>query len=137
MTQPETILRYSLLACVVLFLAMATAHFFGIKIPVLFVYYDTPFFAYQDKIIAFCVVVYALFFLAASRHQQVVPYAITAMYVTSCGLTLVNVSDALDEAMTAMEGATTTPYWIQTGAIFGIAVWLTVWWRMIPKARTE
>lgn len=40
--------QYAFLAGVVYFSCMAFAHFFGIKVPVLFVYYDTPYYAYQD-----------------------------------------------------------------------------------------
>ena len=43
---------------VVYFCCMAIAHFFGIKLPILFVYYDTPYYAYQDKIVAVAVVAY-------------------------------------------------------------------------------
>ena len=50
------LLHFALLAGVAYFCAMAVAHFFGIKWPLLFVYYDVPFHAYQDKIISFAVV---------------------------------------------------------------------------------
>ena len=71
MLQP--LLRYSLLLGVVLFCTMAAAHFFGLKYPLLFVYFDTPFYAYQDKIIAFTLVTYACFFYSATRAPQITP----------------------------------------------------------------
>ncbi len=40
-------------ANVAYFVAMAIAHWVGFKVPVLFIYYDTPYYAYQDKIISF------------------------------------------------------------------------------------
>ncbi len=54
----STLTRAALLAGVAYFCCMALAHFFGLKWPLLFVYYDTPFFAYQDKIISFAVTAY-------------------------------------------------------------------------------
>jgi hypothetical protein len=50
--------KYAFLIGVAYFCCMAVAHFFSIKVPVLFVYYNTPFHAYQDKIISFAVCAY-------------------------------------------------------------------------------
>ena len=116
------LLDWGLWACVAYFCCMATAHFFGIKVPVLFVYYDTPFFAYQDKIISFAVVAYIALFYSAARVREVVPAALVTFWLTAAGLAHVNLSDALadlkgDKSMTA--------YWAQTAMIGGIAMCLT------------
>jgi hypothetical protein len=103
------------------FICMAVAHYFGIKQPLLFVYYDTPFYAYQDKIISFAVMSYVALFYSASQHRTVVPAALFVLGVTVLGLASVNLSDAL--ASVLQEGQSTTPYWIQTGLI---AVYFTV-----------
>ena len=102
------------------FVCMAIAHFFGIKWPVLFVYYDTPFFAYQDKIISFAVCAYVALFHAASKHRDVALSAIIVLALTVLGLSAVNVSDAL--ASVLEPGQSTLPYWLQTGAIAGYVV---------------
>ena len=73
----KKILDLSLLAGVAIFSSMAVAHFLGLKIPLLFIYYDTPFHAYQDKIISFAVLAYVGLFYAASRDIAVVPIALT------------------------------------------------------------
>jgi hypothetical protein len=52
------LLQLALLAGVAYFLAMSAAHFTSFKVPVLFIYYDTPFYEYQDKIISFCAFTY-------------------------------------------------------------------------------
>lgn len=111
------LLRYGLWALVFYFCAMALAHFFGIKLPLLFVYFDTPFYAYQDKIIAFAVVAYIGLFYAAARHAEVVPIALTVLGLTVLGLVSVNMSDAL--ASVLKDGQSTWPYWAQTG-LFGV-----------------
>ncbi|MEM7468993.1 MAG: hypothetical protein AAF387_19205 [Pseudomonadota bacterium] len=51
----STITKYAFLGGATYFVCMAIAHFFSIKVLVLFVNYDTPFQGYQDKIIAFAV----------------------------------------------------------------------------------
>jgi hypothetical protein len=111
------LLRLGLLAGVIYFCCMATAHFFGIKVPVLFVYWDTPFYAYQDKIISFAVIAYAGLFWAASRDIAVVPVALAVLGLTAAGLSAVNLSEAL--ASVLEDGQPVWPYWAQTAMIGG------------------
>lgn len=112
------LLRLGLLACVAYFVAMSIAHFLGIKVPILFVYFDTPFYAYQDKIISFAVVSYIGLFYAASRDIGTVPIALAVLGVTVLGLVSVNMSDAL--ASVLGEGQSTWAYWAQTAMLAGI-----------------
>ncbi|WP_194945606.1 hypothetical protein [Limnohabitans sp. DM1] len=117
-------LRYMLGVGVVYFCLMAAAHFMGLKYPLLFVYYDTPFYAYQDKIISFAVLAYASLFYAAIRHVQVVPMALFALGVTVLGLAAVNVSSDLQSVL---QGQGTLMYWFQTGffaVYFLVLLWL-------------
>ncbi len=107
--------QYAFLAGVAYFCCMAVAHFLGIKVPVLFVYYDTPFYAYQDKIISFAVCAYIALFYSASKHRSVALNAIIVLAVTVLGLGSINLSDAL--ASVLQEGQSTLPYWLQTGVI--------------------
>ncbi|WP_369162794.1 hypothetical protein [Candidatus Thiodiazotropha sp. LNASS1] len=116
--------KYAFLAGVAYFCCMATAHFFGIKVPVLFVYYDTPFYAYQDKIISFAVCAYIALFYSASQHRSVALNAIIVLAVTVLGLSSVNLSSSL--ASVLEEGQSTLPYWLQTGAIAFYLVALVV-----------
>lgn len=82
----SAITRIAFLSGAAYFVCMAIAHFFGIKWPVLFVYYDTPFFAYQDKIISFAVCAYVALFHAASKHRDVALSAIIVLALTVLGL---------------------------------------------------
>ena len=109
------LLKYALLVGVVYFVFMAIAHYFGIKQPLLFIYYDTPFYAYQDKIIAFAVVAYAALFYSAAYLRAVVPAALVVLGITVLGLASINSSEELRTVLT--EGQATTPYWVQTGLI--------------------
>jgi len=113
--------KYAFLSGAAYFCCMAVAHFFSFKVPVLFVYYDTPFYAYQDKIISFAVCAYIALFYSASQHRAVALNAIIVLAITVLGLSAVNSSNAL--ASVLQEGQSTVPYWLQTGAI---AIYLTV-----------
>ena len=107
--------QYVFLAGAAYFCCMAVAHYFSIKVPILFVYYDTPFYAYQDKIISFAVCAYIALFYSASQHRVVALNAIIVLAITVLGLSSVNSSAAL--ASVLQEGQSTMPYWLQTGAI--------------------
>ena len=114
----SSLMRFGLLACVGYFICMSVAHFFGLKMPLLFVYYDTPFYAYQDKIIAFAITAYIGLFLAATKHRSVVPTALTVMGLTVLGLASVNLSDDLALVMTEQNNV--MHYWAQTGLLGGM-----------------
>lgn len=118
-TPPSGPLRAALMAGVAYFCCMAVAHFWGLKYPLLFVYYDVPFYAYQDKIIAFAVVAYICLFANAAMHRTGVPAAVVALGVTVLGLSAVNLSDALAEVL---DGRSTRAYWIQTALLAGYLV---------------
>jgi hypothetical protein len=111
---PPVLLRLALWAGAAYFCCMAVAHFFGLKYPLLFVYYDVPFYAYQDKIISFAVVAYICVFVNAALDRSAVPAAIVALGVTVLGLSAVNGSDALE---TVLDGRSPIAYWMQTGLI--------------------
>jgi hypothetical protein len=124
------ILRMLLLAGIAYFCCMALAHFFGFKVPVLFIYYDTPYYAYQDKIISFAVVAYICLFFTAQRSSQDVPPALVAIWVTVLGLSGINLSPALSSIL---DGKSTFPYWLQTGLLAIYALALSFFWLQSRK----
>ena len=126
--------KFSFLAGVAYFVCMAIAHYFSFKFPLLFVYYDTPFYAYQDKIIAFAVFAYIGLFWSAAHNRSVAPTAIFVLGVTVLGLASVNMSTALSSVMSADQS--TLPYWLQTGGIAGYFVFLTVFYLRDGKSNS-
>lgn len=113
------LLKYSLLAGCVYFILMSLAHFWGLKVPVLFIYYDVPYYAYQDMIISFAVLAYVgLFYLASKSRDNVFP-ALVVLGFTVAGLCIVNMSAEL-KLLTLLQPR--DPYWIQT-AVLGV-YWL-------------
>ena len=107
--------KYAFLSGAIYFCFMAVAHFFSFKVPLLFVYYNTPFYAYQDKIISFSICAYVALFYSASQHRVVALNAIIVLAITVLGLSFVNISKALTSVL--QEGQSTIPYWLQTIAI--------------------
>lgn len=123
MSPSSGMLRPLLLICVAYFLAMACAHFLGLKYPLLFVYYDTPYHAYQDRIISFMLVTYAILFFAAARIREMVPYALVAIWVTVAGLSYINQSN---ELALVLKEQSAVYYWLQTALFGAISAVLTL-----------
>jgi hypothetical protein len=125
----RAVLQFSLAVCTLYFICMATAHFFSFKYPILFIYWDTPFYAYQDKIISFCAAVYAIIFYEAFADvEHISGLAARSMLITVLGLSAVNVSQDLQAVLRPDQ--TTQWYWVQTALIACIGLWLTFWrWR--------
>lgn len=117
----ELLLHDSLIACVIYFLAMCLAHFAGFKVPILFIYWNVPSNHYQDMIISFCALSYAILFAAAVKLPEAVPFAIAALAATVLGLSAVNLSGDLKRIT---QNGSTTAYWLQTGMIAGLGIWL-------------
>ena len=130
MAPPSGLLLLALNANVAYFVAMSVAHWIGYKVPVLFIYYDTPFHAYQDKIIAFCAATYAIFCFAAARHRAVVPFVIASLALTTAGLSAINASDELRSVLP--KGASTNAYWAQTAMIGALTVVIALLYAASP-----
>ena len=123
----RNILQGSLAVCTAYFICMSVAHFFSFKYPILFIYWDTPFYAYQDKIISFCAALYAaLFYEAFADPEHLSGLAARSMLITTIGLSLVNVSDELNQVLDPKNNNLMF-YWAQTIFISFIGMWLTFW----------
>src|SRR3546814_6444143 len=127
----ELLLHGSLIACVVYFTSMCAAHFAGFKVPILFVYWNVPSHHYQDMIISFCALTYAILFAGAAMIRDAVPIALVALAATVLGLSAVNLSADLRKQI---NGGSTAAYWAQTGMIAALFVWLVFLYAQIPKA---
>lgn len=127
----DVLLHFSLLACTAYFVCMCAAHFVGFKVPILFVYWNVPSNHYQDMIISFCALTYAVLFAGASMIPAAVPVALVAMAGTVLGLSAVNLSKDLREKI---QGRSTLAYWLQTGMIAGLLAWLAVLYQTTQKA---
>jgi len=68
MNDSQNILKWSLLGGSVYFFLVSVVHRVGVKVPLLFVYFNAPSFAYQDRIISFLAFGWSMFLLAEGRR---------------------------------------------------------------------
>ncbi len=111
----KKILKFSLIFGLSYFILMSIAHFFSLKYPFLFIYYDTPYYAYQDKIISFSVSAYVALFYLALRDYKNIPTLLTILAITILGLVYINLSPDLLSVIGLDHSI--IKYWIQTSII--------------------
>uniref|UniRef100_A0A6U2CFA9 Uncharacterized protein n=1 Tax=Pseudictyota dubia TaxID=2749911 RepID=A0A6U2CFA9_9STRA len=110
--------------CSFVFASMGVAHWFSIKSDIFFVYHDTPFYAYQDKIIAFCLCTYSIFCYAASKIPAVRIYTIASIWCTFLLLCGINLSQDLADVV-GPEQSSMGFYWFQASKMGVVAAALT------------
>ncbi len=119
------LLKWSLMALAGYFTLVALAHMSGIKIPLLFVYFNVPSNPYQDKIIAFMTFGWAIFFFTTARnplrHMHFVGAAIFAGACAVAALAFINLSADFAALSPDIE---TWPFWLETLLLALIVVWL-------------
>lgn len=121
MGRDAVILKYSLLSGAAYFFCIAVAHFFGIKVPGLFIYYNIPSLQYQDNIIAFLAFGWAVFFYNSAKYPVLTGSAVQSALVAILGLVYINLTT--DFAVLAHD-VVTTPFWVQVGLLAGYVLWL-------------
>ncbi len=89
------LLSWSLLGGAIYFFLITIAHLFGIKIPILFIYFNVPSYIYQDMIIAFLSFAFGMFLFAGyasvKRNQILITkYIIIAGFGAILGLININ-----------------------------------------------
>ena len=120
-------LKILLFAGFAYFFAMAAAHMVGWKIPGLFIYFDIPSYAYQDRIISVLAMGWSLFFLQSglnpARNRSTVRTILTAGLLALVGLSINTAG--LDFSLLNPQ-ASVTVIWIQIAALFIYLLLLTV-----------
>jgi hypothetical protein len=94
MSKSAAILKWLLLVGAAYFLAVAIAHMIRIKIPMLFVYYNLPSYAYQDSIISYLSFGWSIFLFTASidpmKNRHSVKAILGAGLIAIFGLNVIN-----------------------------------------------
>jgi hypothetical protein len=94
MSTSTAILKWLLLAGSIYFLGISIVHTFGIKVPLLYIYFTVPSYAYQDKIISFLALGWSVFlftaFIDPVTNRDLVRAIHVAGVIAIIGLSVVN-----------------------------------------------
>ncbi len=110
----DNVLRISLIIGAIYFACIAVVHFFGVKIPGLYIYYNVSSYEYQDKIISFLVFGWSIFYYTAANYYQIIKPLLIATFLAVLGLMNINYNvdfTAIDETISVY------PFWFQTGLL--------------------
>ncbi len=129
----KRILKYSLLAGAVYFILVATAHQIGIKVPVLFVYFNVPSQYYQDQIISFMAFGWAVFLFSAflnPANKELVRAVLIAGFGAIFGLSIINLKT--DFKILSSE-INVSYFWAETIGLLFYVLWLAYFYSRINK----
>ncbi len=108
----EKILKQLLLAGAIYFCAVGIVHFLGIKIPMLYVYYDVESTMYQDRIISVLSLLFSVFLFAGFKlsDTEIIKYIVFGGTIAIIGL-------ALNNFLTRIAFRDNLVYWIEIGLL--------------------
>ncbi|WP_086933846.1 hypothetical protein [Agarilytica rhodophyticola] len=105
----QNLLSVALYIGAILFILIGLGHFLGVKHPMLFIYFNTPYFTYQNIIISVGIFNQALFFIASAKYRALAPYALTAVWLTIIAFIWINTSSSFLTLLDA--GSVTNGSW--------------------------
>ncbi len=118
MSSPERILSWLLFAGAAYFLGIAIVHMIGVKIPFLFIYFNVPSYAYQDRIISFFAFGWSVFLYTAARKPSdqlpLLSGIITSGVVAIIALSIINSQTNFDELDPSINPWI---FWLETGLL--------------------
>ena len=94
MGRSTDVLKWLLLAGAMYFLGVSVAHMTGVKVPLLFIYFSVPSYAYQDRIISFLSFGWSVFLFTAAidpvKNRDLVKAVLIAGLAAIFGLQVIN-----------------------------------------------
>ena len=114
------------------FFGVGIAHIAGIKIPLLYIYFSIPSYGYQDKIISFLSIGWAIFFLTAFINPVKNMHAIKSVLIAGCcaiiGLGIINLST---DFRGLAPSSNIFVFWIELLVLSFYLIWLCIFfWRV-------
>ena len=126
----QRVLQWSLLGGAAYFVGVTVAHWVGFKVPGLFIYYDIPSYAYQDRCIGVLCFGWGVFLFAASRHLVLVPAILVAGFAELVGYSLINLSPELAR-LAPPQGL--TGCWLVVLSLAAYISWVGVWFALARR----
>jgi len=121
------ILKWSLLAGALYFFSVSVVHMLGVKVPVLFIYFNVPSYAYQDRIISFLTFGWAVFFFTAFTDPQKNSALVKAILVAGAGALIgVSVINAATDFPSLDPAINPMVFWLEAAGLFIYWLWLVI-----------
>lgn len=134
MKKSSEILRISILAGSIYFSLVALAHLSGFKIPGLFIYFELPSYAFQDKIIALFALGWAMFFYTAYKDPFKYIGLVKAIIIAGAAAIFILCDINLSTNFSSFDKSTSINIiWLQVALLFVYWLWLVAFYFKIKK----
>jgi len=143
---PHTLLRWAFFGGAIYFALISIAHMFGWKVPIFFIYYNLPSFAYQDKLIALLAFGWAMFLYSGYKSTKAnelvaAKYIIISLYGAIVGLIIINSSTNFNALVRFAEDLPSilriSHFWIETIILFFYPLALTGLYYLARKNKLQ
>lgn len=125
MSTDQKILKGLLFAGAVYFAAISTVHMLGIKVPMLFIFFNVPSNAYQDRIISFLAFGWAVFLFTAFTDPQKNSALVKAILVAGAGALIgLSIINSFTDFQSLDPAINVNIFWLETAGVF--AYWLSL-----------
>jgi hypothetical protein len=131
MKSARTMLTWSLRGGAIYFVAVTIAHWLGVKVPGLFIYYSTPSYAYLDRGIGTLAFGWSVFLFTASRQLSIVPAALFAGAAGVLGFAAITLSP---EVRSLAPPGDLAAFWLEIFMLAAFVGWVAVWWIMANRS---
>lgn len=130
------LIKFSLFCGSIYFLLMAIAHAVRIKIPGLFIYFNVPSYAYQDRIISLFAFGSALFFFTAATtlSKTLIKSILIFGFIASATLTFINFST---DFISMSENINKIWFHMEVFILFLYSIWLLWCYNKLKKEERE
>ena len=127
MSLNHRILKWSLFAGALYFFCVSLVHLLGMKVPVLFIYFNVPSHAYQDRIISFLAFGWAVFLFTAFTDPQKQSALVKAILVAGAGaLVGLSINNLATDFQSLDPVVNANIFWWETAGLFIYWLWLVI-----------
>jgi len=128
------ILKWSLFAGALYFFSISVVHMQGIKVPMLFIYFNVPSNAYQDRIISFLAFGWAVFLFTAFTDPQKQSALVKAITIAGAGVLIgLCVNNLFTDFQSFGAGINMNVFWLETAGVFIYWLWLVIFYFLSTK----
>jgi hypothetical protein len=124
MSKNTVILKWLLFVGAIYFLGISIVHTFGIKVPLLYIYFTVPSYAYQDRIISFLALGWSVFlftaFIDPVKNRDLVRAVHVAGVIAIIGLSVINSTTDFHALSPKIQPAS---FWKET---FGLGIYVVL-----------
>ncbi len=128
------ILKWSLFAGALYFFSISVVHMLGIKVPVLFIYFNVPSNTYQDRIISFLAFGWAVFLFTAFTNPQKQSALVKAILIAGSGALIgLCINNLFTDFQSFSAGINVNVFWLETAGVFIYWLWLVIFYFLSTK----